>query len=67
MGMQNTILATSPLKGPLDMKNSSLGRMDLSGLHKSRRGCFATMFVIWVWVNPCFLKNARTESGLSLA
>lgn len=66
-GDADTILATSPLERPLDMKNSSLGRMDLSGLHKSTRVCFAMMRVIWVLVNPCFLKHARTESGLPVA
>lgn len=67
IGLPDTILATCLLESPLDMKNSNLGRRDLLGLYKSKRGRFAMIFVIWVWVNPCFLKNATTESGLSVA
>ncbi|KAI8005002.1 hypothetical protein LOK49_LG08G03167 [Camellia lanceoleosa] len=64
-GDEDSILATSVLETPLDLKNSSLGKRVFSGSHTITGGSFLTRIEIWVLVKPWFSKNARTESGLS--
>ncbi|KAI7985592.1 hypothetical protein LOK49_LG14G01499 [Camellia lanceoleosa] len=62
-GAEDSILATSVLKTPLDLKNWNLGKRVFSGSHKITGGYLLTRFEIWVLVKPWFSKNARTESG----
>ncbi|KAG5560646.1 hypothetical protein RHGRI_003842 [Rhododendron griersonianum] len=58
-------LAISVIERPLDLRNSSLGKRDFWGSRIITGGYFVMALEIWVWVNPWFLKNAKTESGLS--
>ena len=64
VGPVDSILITSLLETPLDLRKSILGKRVFSGLHNRTGGEPLMSFETWVLVNPWFPKNSRTESGL---